>query len=153
MIMLIHDFAQVKAFGLSVASELARTMPDRGAWPEIQIERVRQLRNMAHPILDGVKRARTGEERDLEELASLFEQVRQSAYILYAALSEMLSALPDARRDSATEPLNILLGEVGGLHNCLNELAWVLGEHAADQSEKHPDQFIDTDGLFKALGV
>ena len=66
------------------------------------------------------------------------------------------SAIEDLRlteEDGIVEAYDSLLHEICSLHNNLNSLCWVIGEHAAELDKKLPGSYSNADDLFEAMGV
>lgn len=160
------ELRQLRAFGRSVTvgiAGIARDLDLLGIVEEtpealdVEIEKFRQLHHAARSYVEMAKAFPPTGEENLAELVSLFEQARQRVAEFYQAnVVKRQAASDDPQRstgDGIVDGYDMLLGEVASLHNCLNGLAWVLGEHVADLSEVAPGEYTSADDLFRAIGV
>lgn len=161
-----HEFRQLCSFARCVTVGIAE-MPHmlellglgKGELEalDLKIEQFRQWHSAARAYIEKTKISPPREREHLEELAPLFERTRQLAADFFEATTRQRQAAldaSDADRDGAIrEAYDMLLEEVSALHNSLNELAWVIGEHSADLSERVPGEYANPEDLFRAIGV
>lgn len=93
----------------------------------------------------------------VEELQPLFVKARDAIGAIYAVNVEKRQCAIDDRRltaeDGIVDVYDSLLEVISSLHNSLNSLAWIIGEHIAENDITVPGTFTNADDLFTSMGV
>jgi len=156
------EIRRLKAFGQQVWGDAARDLKLLRAIEttldalDIEQERANQLNQAAEQFIDLVKHTESS-IGDGADLVGLFDKARDAVGKAHALLiRKHHSALNDPALDDddgVAEAYACLLSTTAALHNNLNTLSWLIGEHEADLDEAIPGTYSNADDLFAAMGV
>jgi hypothetical protein len=156
------EIRRLKAFGHQVCGDAARDLQllrDIQAtldYLDIELERARQQNQAAELFIQMVKDA--PRELDPEgEIVKLFDSARDCVGEYHAHLVRCRQCAiedPELRDDDGiVEAYTVLIDMIAALHNNLNALSWVIGEHDADLDSVAPGgPYTNADDLLAALG-
>ena len=157
------EIRRLKAFGYQVRGDVARDLGLLRAIEttldalDIEQERVSQLNLAAEKFIAMVKKSASSAIADDINLVTLFDSARDAVSKAHEAFAEKHDcAFNDPELDDddgIVEAYECLVSAIATLHNNLNTLSWLIGEHEADLDEKLQGSYGSADELFAAMGV
>lgn len=157
------EIRKLKAFGRQIQAGVPRDLGLLGVIDEtlealdIEVEKFSQMNHAAGQYVEMAKKSAPNNVGSLEEIESLFASSRQLVGEYYYQNEEkQQAAVNDPRlteEDGIVEAYDHLLAELASLHNNLNTIAWLIGEHVADTDKQAPGSFDNAEDLFAAMGV
>lgn len=112
-----------------------------------ELARSRCLGSDASRLIALLKENAPSGKTDGGDLVSAIETARDTVKSLYDLVSAERGQAPATGAKYAE-----LVAETAALHDRLNELAWLVGEHEADADEKLPGTFSSAEELLHAMG-
>ncbi len=160
------EFKKLKAFGrhvdqefgvaprdLELLGEIEKTV----ARMEIQTAKFQGMALVAEHFVEQMQKSVPPDAVNLDELAAMFEKTRDVVGEFYALnVEKRQNAIDDDRLtadDCVVDCYDSLLEILSALHNSLNSLAWLIGEHIAEADVVVDGKFSSADDLFAAMGV
>lgn len=150
----------LQAFGRQVVADvvlasrdlgLLRAINDTLDWIDVEAGRVRQLDSDAERFIQTIKSAKSPIVSDID-LVSLFDGARDAVGEAHAVLViKHKCAMDDPAlldEDGIVDAYADLINGVAILHNRLNTLSWVIGEHNADFDKPTGKAYTDVDAMF-----
>ena len=150
----------LQAFGRQVVADvvlasrdlvLLRAINDTLDWIDVEAGRVRQLDSDAERFIQTIKSAKAPIVSDID-LVSLFDGARDAVGEAHAVLvMKHKCAMDDPvllDEDGIVDAYADLINGVAILHNRLNTLSWVIGEHNADFDKPTGKAYTDVDAMF-----
>ncbi len=138
---------------LELLGEIEKTV----AKMEVQTAKFHGMALMAERFVEQMQRSIPAETVHLDELATMFEKTRNMVGEFYALnVEKRQNAIDDDRLtadDCVVDCYDSLLEILATLHNSLNSIVWLIGEHIAEADVVVEGEFSNADDLFAAMGV
>lgn len=161
--MSVLEIRRLKAFGYQVRGdaardlELLRDIETTLDALDIELERASQLNQAAEKFIELVKKSASSTIGDDTDLVALFDSARDTvgrAHKMFGERHQCALNAPELDDDDGiVEAYECLMSATATLHNNLNTLSWLIGEHEADLDETLPGAYGNADDLFSAMGV
>jgi len=160
------EFRKLKALGRQIDQELGVAPRDLElldeiektvAKMEVQTSKFQGMVLQAENFVDQIQKGIPEDASNLDEVAEMFEKTRDVVADFYALNAiKRQSAVDDDRLtadDCVVDCYDSLLDTLASLHNSLNSIAFLIGEHIAEADTLAPGEFNSADELFVAMGV
>lgn len=158
--MTTSQIRSLQAFGRQIVADVVLALRDLGLlraindtldWIDMESGRVRQLDLDAERFIQTFKSATAPITSDVD-LVSLFDSARDAVGEAHAVLvTKHDAAMNDPElldKDGIVDAYACLIDGVATLHNRLNTLSWIIGEHNADFDKPTGKAYTDVDAMF-----
>lgn len=112
---------------------------------------------MTDHFIESLQKCSTPDVQAFTALEALFVKCRDLVEKYHVTqIAQRQCAIEDSRltsEDGIVDAYDALLQEIAELHNNMNSLAWIIGEHLAEAESALPGSFDSAEKLFEAMGV